>query len=127
MNKSDVALKPCPFCGASASVEEVDTGLGHGGVSFSVGCDSKNEAACMGYQSYTIFSTRKEAIAAWNRRAREAYRGSGDTVRAALEEMLAAYDPLEPRDDGRRIAAREQAREALRSLAYSAMEEEHSK
>ena len=63
-------IKPCPFCGASASVEETRaSGLKVDGVMFSVGCDSETEATCMGYQSLTAFNTRREAIEAWNKRS----------------------------------------------------------
>ena len=63
-------LLPCPFCGAPASVEETENGIGRAGsVCFSVGCDSKDEENCMGYQSFQTFSLRSEAIAAWNKRA----------------------------------------------------------
>lgn len=60
-------ILPCPFCGASASVEEIP--LDALGVQFSVGCDSPSEDSCMGYQSFQQFNTRKAAIAAWNKRA----------------------------------------------------------
>lgn len=59
-------ILPCPFCGSSASVEEFGDGCPS---FFSVGCDSTDEASCMGYQSFTTFSTRKAAIEAWNKRA----------------------------------------------------------
>ncbi len=59
-------ISPCPFCGAKASVEEIAV---HEGVNFSVGCDSGSEADCMGYQSFTMFATRGDAITAWNKRA----------------------------------------------------------
>ncbi len=62
-----IAIQPCPFCGASASIEEMPSGVTEG-VLFSVGCDSEHEAECMGYQSLTAFNTRGEAITAWNRR-----------------------------------------------------------
>ncbi len=62
-------ILPCPFCGHSASVEEIEHGVGTtGGTSFSVGCDSTDEESCMGYQSLTQFNTRKAAITAWNKR-----------------------------------------------------------
>ena len=54
-------ILPCPFCGGPASVEEL-------GASFSVGCCNRDEAARLGYQSLTVFATRSEAVAAWNRR-----------------------------------------------------------
>jgi hypothetical protein len=60
-------LKPCPFCGGKAQMEEIDNL--HDGVSFSVGCVADDEGACMGYQSLTCFSRRSEAAAAWNKRA----------------------------------------------------------
>ncbi|PWU21865.1 MAG: hypothetical protein C5B50_00850 [Verrucomicrobia bacterium] len=56
----------CPFCGSSASIEEIT----YGGIPFfSVGCDSKSEDSCMGYQSLTVFNTRADAVKAWNKRA----------------------------------------------------------
>lgn len=58
-------ISPCPFCGSDASVEEVPC---YQGVQFSVGCNSDSEASCMGYQSFTVFNTRGDAIDAWNRR-----------------------------------------------------------
>lgn len=62
-------LLPCPFCGAEATIEEVENAVGRtGSVCFSVGCNSKDEDSCMGYQSLTTFSRRSEAIAAWNKR-----------------------------------------------------------
>jgi len=60
-------IKPCPFCGCSASVEEVEGGADP--VRFSVGCDNGDEADCMGYQSLTTFARRSDAISAWNKRA----------------------------------------------------------
>jgi hypothetical protein len=54
-------ILPCPFCGAGASVEKIEN-------RFSVGCDSTDEADCMGYQSLTTFSREAEAVAAWNKR-----------------------------------------------------------
>ena len=59
-------IKPCPFCGAPASVEEFPSAIGE--AAFSVGCDSAEEASCPGYQSLTTFSRRSDAVAAWNRR-----------------------------------------------------------
>lgn len=61
-------IKPCPFCGASATVEEIPTGL-TGISNYTVGCDSKEVLDCYGYQSLTEFATKIEAIKAWNRRA----------------------------------------------------------
>lgn len=74
---SDDSILPCPFCGCTASVEEFASGLLVAGVTFSVGCDSTSEADCMGYQSFTTFNTRKEAIEAWNKRAPAAKQAEG--------------------------------------------------
>jgi hypothetical protein len=63
-------IKPCPFCGGSASVEEEPGSPSDPKVvTFSVGCDNPAEDACMGYQSLQTFSRRSDAIKAWNRRA----------------------------------------------------------
>lgn len=60
---SETKLLPCPFCGAEASIEEVDA---FGGVRKSAGCATES---CQGYQSHATFATRREAISAWNLRA----------------------------------------------------------
>jgi hypothetical protein len=66
------AILPCPFCGGPASVEESPAGatMNTKAVVFSVGCDSPDEADCMGYQSLTTFPRRSDAIIAWNKRAK---------------------------------------------------------
>ncbi len=65
-------ILPCPFCGSSASVEEFPSGatVSPTAVVFSVGCDSNDEAQCMGYQSLTTFARRSDAIKAWNKRSK---------------------------------------------------------
>ncbi len=63
-------LKPCPFCGGEAQVEETSAATGRGdAVAFSVGCIQDEDGTCYGYQSLTTFSRRSDAIAAWNKRA----------------------------------------------------------
>jgi hypothetical protein len=62
-------LKPCPFCGGEAIVEVIASVSG--GTTFSVGCDSQEEACCPGYQLMTSWSRRSDATTAWNRRATE--------------------------------------------------------
>lgn len=63
-------IKSCPFCGAKASVEEIPIDRSNPDVvKFAVGCDSGEEATCIGYQSLTTFDRRKDAIEAWNKRA----------------------------------------------------------
>ena len=64
---SEIIL-PCPFCGAPGVLEEVESHV-KGEVVFSVGCNSQEEATCMGYQSLTTFARRGDAIDAWNKRA----------------------------------------------------------
>ena len=85
------AIKPCPFCGHAASVEET---ADDGYVRFTVGCDNPNVEDCMGYQSLSTYDRRSEAIEAWNRRAPNETR---DDLVNALEEARAA---LAMGDDG---------------------------
>ncbi len=62
-------LLSCPFCGGKASVEQIPVGAVEcEEVRFSVGCDAADEIACMGYQNFTTFARRSEAIKAWNTR-----------------------------------------------------------
>lgn len=61
-------LKPCPWCGGPADIEEIG-GRDGAGASFSVGChDGDGSSVCFGYQSLTQFARKSEAIAAWNKR-----------------------------------------------------------
>lgn len=64
--KLSETIKPCPFCGGVAVLEEDVTVLG---ARFSVGCANAGEADCVGYQSLTTFGRRSDAVKAWNRRA----------------------------------------------------------
>lgn len=62
-------LKPCPFCGSDAElVVEQD----HHGEFFKLGCSMEN---CCGHWAYYTESVDDtpiaDAIAAWNRRAKE--------------------------------------------------------
>ena len=56
----------CPFCGHDASVEEHPSIL-IDEVFYAVGCDNE-EIICPGYQSLTMYNTKREAIEAWNKR-----------------------------------------------------------
>lgn len=62
--KEALELKPCPFCGKSATMEQDESNY-----RWSVGCNAADETACMGYQSFTTFARRSEAVKAWNTRA----------------------------------------------------------
>ena len=62
LNDGRETIFTCPFCGGAATVEDY-------GDAYTVSCDSKQEAHCMGFEPSTTFTLRKEAIAAWNRRA----------------------------------------------------------
>jgi Lar family restriction alleviation protein len=64
----EITLKPCPFCGGEAVMEEIEEKIFRT-VRFSVGCSTEDEATCMGYQSLTSFARRKDAAEAWNTRA----------------------------------------------------------
>jgi Lar family restriction alleviation protein len=56
-------LKPCPFCGGEASVKQAP-GISSP-VMFTIGC---LDESCIGFPAIK-FQTRKDAVAAWNRRA----------------------------------------------------------
>jgi hypothetical protein len=56
-------LKPCPFCGWNASIEETPGTTSP--VMFSIGC---LDESCIGFPTVK-FQTRKDAIDAWNLRA----------------------------------------------------------
>lgn len=58
-------LKPCPFCGAPAELEQCDT-EGPREFRWTVGC---HDDECIGYQSLTTYDRQITAVAAWNRRA----------------------------------------------------------
>lgn len=61
--KKQVELKPCPFCGNSKTriVKRF-------GCDYSVECDSM---ACLVSPETGYFSTEKDAIKAWNKRAKK--------------------------------------------------------
>jgi len=59
---TDADLLPCPFCGASASVTQVNLAPGQSGESWDAWC-----AVCV--VTLPDFPSRECAVAAWNRRA----------------------------------------------------------
>ena len=57
----EIGLKPCPFCGGKAKLQQ--------GLTWLIGCDTQG---CIGYRPYSLdrdYDTAEEAAAAWNRRA----------------------------------------------------------
>lgn len=60
---SEVKLKPCPFCGKAARLQQ--------GFMWLIGCDTRG---CIGYRPYSLkrnYETAREAVSAWNRRAND--------------------------------------------------------
>jgi len=66
-------LKPCPFCGNEAAVDEEN--LVGSGVSFFVGCNNTEECGC---QITMPFAMRRDAVTAWNYRAAASEREGED-------------------------------------------------
>ena len=63
---SDIKLKPCPFCGGKAEVEQI---AGATWDKFVAHCkSSKCIAFYIGYVDEGIYPTKTKAIEAWNRR-----------------------------------------------------------
>ena len=59
-----IELKPCPFCGGKAKMQQ--------GLTWLIGCDTRG---CIGYRPYSLdrdYETAEEAVAAWNRRTDDA-------------------------------------------------------
>jgi ssDNA-binding Zn-finger/Zn-ribbon topoisomerase 1 len=58
--ESEIELKPCPFCGKAAKLQQ--------GLTWLIGCDTRG---CIGYRPYSLdrdYETAHEAVSAWNRR-----------------------------------------------------------
>lgn len=68
-----MTLKPCPFCGGEAMIEEIRGARGPDVIRWSAGCKSsegKTEGhACIGYMSVMTYPRRTDAANAWNTRA----------------------------------------------------------
>jgi hypothetical protein len=64
------ALKSCPYCGKEAEVKEVedDNGDSPSTYSWKIGCDTE-DCFCNLYNSSPPFSSKGDAIHAWNTRA----------------------------------------------------------
>jgi hypothetical protein len=65
MDRDQVVLEVCPFCGKEAKVEWGDD---HHGDYFSMGCPDQN---CAGYLLFYTFSEDdfEDCVTKWNRRA----------------------------------------------------------
>lgn len=61
LQKDAPAIKPCPFCSCSGTMEVFENEM------FRVGCESIN---CLGnvYHSDMYFETKREALSKWNNR-----------------------------------------------------------
>lgn len=79
------SLLPCPFCGAPATLETIESKASPGDLRFSAGCNTED---CIGYQSVITFARRGEAATAWNRRTL-----SGDS---SADVLRTDDDPLKP-------------------------------
>ena len=58
-----IKLKPCPFCGREAKLQE--------GLTWLIGCDTRG---CIGFRPYSLdrdYESAEEATRAWNRRAND--------------------------------------------------------
>lgn len=89
-------LKPCPFCGGEADIEETSF-MEH--ATFSVGCRSmEGPDECIGQQSLLTFARKSEAIAAWNRRASPIPEG-GEEAREAAQRIVDWADNGKLADD----------------------------
>lgn len=63
---SEPDLKPCPFCGGSASAEEYGGDAGHG-VCWEIGCDRFDDCLADA-PAIRGFALKSEAVKAWNTR-----------------------------------------------------------
>lgn len=85
ISSKEQSLLPCPFCGAPATLETIESKASPGDLRFSAGCNTED---CIGYQSVITFARRGEAATAWNRRTL-----SGDS---SADVLRTDDDPLKP-------------------------------
>lgn len=63
---ANTQLKPCPFCGGKAVYESVLVDRAVDENRWGVGCSQEE---CIGFQWMQTFPRKRDAAAAWNRRA----------------------------------------------------------
>lgn len=59
--ENGIELKPCPFCGGKAKLQQ--------GLTWLIGCETRGY---IGYRPYSLdrdYETAREAASAWNRRS----------------------------------------------------------
>lgn len=78
-------LKPCPFCGGEAHFIKVEHAVG---VWYTVCCD---DAECFGHEQSRLYTLRRLAAEAWNRRADECDRYELNKIIIKLSEEIEWY------------------------------------
>ncbi len=74
VEKYKLQLKPCPFCGGKASIDEVSYGSGNYGsgyqvIAYCANCDLKMEGKDTSWESLENCEPQlKDIVAKWNRR-----------------------------------------------------------
>lgn len=63
---SDYTLKPCPFCGGQADIENIGSGEVEDEYFYMISCEECGASACFGDDS----ETKDGAISKWNRRVK---------------------------------------------------------
>lgn len=67
---NEIELKPCPFCGGKADIDDVS--FGQQEPEYTPFCTNpKCLAFYLGYQDDGLYETKAKAIKAWNRRAND--------------------------------------------------------
>lgn len=62
--KKNVEVKPCPFCGKDATVRFIGTVLGQN--RYTVRCTTSRCYGSGHDYAYSVFTSKEEAIKAWN-------------------------------------------------------------
>ncbi len=108
---SKPVLKPCPFCGAKAEIED-----GRNGRPWVVECPNRD---CPAQPFMDHADSRLEAIAAWNKRTADQHIERLTSALEAMESVIPLFakhcggSDMPLLDGLKVIAAREQARTAI--------------